>query len=439
MSKVFKALAGDTIIYGLSSVVSAAIGFFLIPIYTSVFSPADYGVISLINTTQALIAIFVTFGLDNSVATWYYSHPSEVDRSKSFTSWLIFSLSMGIVIALVLYFGSKSISAVLLGDEKYFGLLQIQALTVVCASISKIPIILFRFQRKPLLAVAQAVSLSLVTVVFSILFVLKMQMGIRGAVLSQALAGLISVLFVIGVMKNRLDLKNFSPELLKDMLRFSLPLVPMALLMWGQGSAMSYLLNIYLPKYEIGLYQLAVSCSGIISMVTFAFFQAWTPFALSIRKNENSSQIYVNVFHCYAVAAAICTLLVSLVAKPFFGLIANEKYFAAAPLLGLLCLNVFLSGVPQVLSIVNSFAKNNTSLLKSYLISSVVTVASFFIYIRFFQKESAVYAMLTGNFALVIYNYYSSQKLHYFPYSKMIVFFCFLVALLVAVLMHSIF
>ena len=67
MLKHLKQLAGDSLIYGLSGVVSKMIGIFLVPVYTRLFFPADYGIINLINTTFFLIGIKV-FIMDP--ATW---------------------------------------------------------------------------------------------------------------------------------------------------------------------------------------------------------------------------------------------------------------------------------------------------------------------------------------------------------------------------------
>jgi O-antigen/teichoic acid export membrane protein len=69
MLKYLKRLAGDFLIYGLSGVISKMIGIFLVPVYTRLFLPDDYGIINLINTTFFLIGILVVCGLDNSFGT----------------------------------------------------------------------------------------------------------------------------------------------------------------------------------------------------------------------------------------------------------------------------------------------------------------------------------------------------------------------------------
>src|SRR5258705_4359644 len=102
MLRYFKQLAGDSLIYGLSNVVSGFISLFLIPVYTKIFSPSDYGVLNLINVTFFLLTILVVFGLDAAVAVWFWDKTEEVERKKTFASWFWFQLFLSVGLCLVI-------------------------------------------------------------------------------------------------------------------------------------------------------------------------------------------------------------------------------------------------------------------------------------------------------------------------------------------------
>src|SRR6478736_4797080 len=110
MLKHLKQLAGDSLIYGLSGIVSKMIGIFLVPVYTRLFLPKDYGIINLVNTTFFLIGILVVCGLDNSVARWFYDSKEESDHKKSFGSYLWFQFIIAIVISGAIIIASPWIS-----------------------------------------------------------------------------------------------------------------------------------------------------------------------------------------------------------------------------------------------------------------------------------------------------------------------------------------
>ena len=109
MHKYVKELLGGSLIYGLSGMISSAMMLFLVPIYTRVFTPADYGVLNLINITYFLLTIFVIFGLDNSAALWFWDKTEDEERKKTFASWAYFSLAFSSAVAVLILLFSQTI------------------------------------------------------------------------------------------------------------------------------------------------------------------------------------------------------------------------------------------------------------------------------------------------------------------------------------------
>ncbi len=72
-----KQLASESMIYGISGTIARSIGIFLIPIYTRIFSPSDYGIIALITALTGMIGMFIVLGLDNSSARWFYDSDKD--------------------------------------------------------------------------------------------------------------------------------------------------------------------------------------------------------------------------------------------------------------------------------------------------------------------------------------------------------------------------
>ncbi|MBL0198953.1 MAG: hypothetical protein IPP81_01940 [Chitinophagaceae bacterium] len=85
-----KKLLGDSFIYGLSGIITSFIGVFLIPLYTSVFNPEDYGIIALLSSLQTIVTIIIIFGMDNSFAVWYWDKPTEEGKGIAASNWFFF-------------------------------------------------------------------------------------------------------------------------------------------------------------------------------------------------------------------------------------------------------------------------------------------------------------------------------------------------------------
>ncbi len=62
-----KKLAGQTAIYGLSSIIGRLLNYLLVPLYTHVFKdPSDYGVVSELYAWVAFLVVFLTFGMETT-------------------------------------------------------------------------------------------------------------------------------------------------------------------------------------------------------------------------------------------------------------------------------------------------------------------------------------------------------------------------------------
>ena len=83
--KPLKDLAGQTVVYGLPSIVGRLLNYLLVPIYTRAFTPADYGVVSALYAYVSFLNIALTYGMETSL--FNFSRLQE-DKRKVFSTIL---------------------------------------------------------------------------------------------------------------------------------------------------------------------------------------------------------------------------------------------------------------------------------------------------------------------------------------------------------------
>lgn len=413
-----KKILGDSFIYGVSGIITSFIGVFLIPLYTKVFNPADYGIIALLGSLQSILTIFIIFGMDNSFSVWYWDKPTEEERKVAVSNWFFFSLALGLLISLLLGGGAYFIASFILGDGHLYPIVILFAINIFLASTQKLLNLWFRMQRKPFQAVAFNLSISLLTVAFNIWFVLIKKTGIPGIYYSACIASLVALATTVIVLRKYIAARFFNKAELGAMLKFSLPLVPTALIFWVMGAASPYFINFLMnDKGEVGLYQIGSTAASLLGLGTFAFFQAFTAYALSIAKEENARNIYAKIMEYYAYIGMTCALLLGLLAKFILHLFTNEKYISAYIVIGILAFNVIISGAIQLVSIANLLAKDNKPIARSAVFSVMITVAGYFTLIPLLGKEGAAIAVTAGNLASTVYSTVKAQQLYHIPYN----------------------
>jgi len=90
---LLKKLVGQTAIYGLSSIVGRLLNFLLVPLYTGIFAPEEYGVLSELMVVVAFAMVVLTYGFET--AFFHFTNKendSEKVLSTGFTSLLTSSL-----------------------------------------------------------------------------------------------------------------------------------------------------------------------------------------------------------------------------------------------------------------------------------------------------------------------------------------------------------
>lgn len=418
MRNDLKKLLGDSVIYGLSGVISSLISIFLIPLYTRVFQPADYGVISLLTTTSVLLNIFLIFSLDNSASVLFWDKEDEKERKITFNSWFWFLMFVGLVASLIILASSKLLSLLFFSSDQYTLLFVLLGCNLLFVGFQKVVNIWCRMLQQPVKAMLFSLTILLVTVGFNVLFILVWKVGVRGVFFSQLIASIVGFLIMVVTFQRWISLKFFSSERLREMIKLSASLVPATILYWLMNTASVYFLKMYgEDNAEIGLYQVGASVANVLSLATWAFFQAWSPFALSISKQPNAKDIYRFVFELYCVGGFFIAFSLMLMSRDILNIFTHPDYLGASTVLGLLAINVILIGTPNILAIANNLSKQNTPYAIAIGLGSAITVILFLFLIPKYGKEGAAVSMIAGNLTVPFYMGFKAQKLYYIPYN----------------------
>lgn len=133
---VFKKLAGETALYGVSSILARMVNFILVPIHTEVFkNRGDYGVVGQLYAWIALGVVLYTFRMEAS----YFRYTSNDDKSSSYANAKVFTLITAIAFSIVVLLFSDQIAG-WLDIEGYGHLVKYAAGIVALDAICELPL-----------------------------------------------------------------------------------------------------------------------------------------------------------------------------------------------------------------------------------------------------------------------------------------------------------
>ncbi len=168
MSGILKKLAGQTMIYGLSSIVGRMLNFLLVPVYTAVLLPADYGIVSELYAYVAFLLVFLTFGMET---TYFKFINDSDDKQKTFSQSFLILLVINVVFFLLGIFFISTISGWMLYED-YPEFIFLLLTIVVIDALSSVPLAKLRAEQKPMQFAKVQLSSIGVNIVFTLFFLL---------------------------------------------------------------------------------------------------------------------------------------------------------------------------------------------------------------------------------------------------------------------------
>jgi len=409
-------LGRDSLFYGILDVASRFVNVFLVPLYTRVLSPADYGVIDLITTLMTVLYALFYLGLDSALIYYYNQSDEPLVRRRvttnAVTTWLL-AVSLG-AFAIILWRKPISELAVpgITDAELLIWLsavsLPLQAIVSAQALILRVQ---FAFRRFAFLTVSRI----LMNVVFSLYLILVLRMGIKGVLLAQIYSQLATGILGFYVMRREFDL-SFNYRMAVDMVRYGAPLVLPNFTYWIIQYSERYALLRVTSLYDIGLFAIATRLSSLVTLVSNSIDIAWMPFALSIQKKADAPYVYARALTYYLLVSGLFGTSIALLAREALVVFTQPAYYAAHVLVGPLVASLMLRGAFNIIAI-GAFVKKKTSLLGTLgVISALLNILFLTALVPVMGSIGAAFATLLTRVISILMLYLQTRSIYPVPY-----------------------
>jgi O-antigen/teichoic acid export membrane protein len=449
LKKLFK----QTAIYGLSSIVGRLINYFLVPLYTRIFLPAEYGIVTELYAYASFLMILCTFGMET---TFFRFSESDHEKDTVYSTSLISVVILNLVFIVAGIF-SSSFFTDRLHYNNHTEYLIYFVLIVGLDAIVSIPFARLRQRNQALkFAVVKLLNI-LINILCNFFFLLLCPYLVRhgydvpriiynpsGGVgyvfLSNMIASAATLLILYrDVIKVKL---TFDGRLFKEMLWYTLPL-----LLAGMSGMVNETLDRILLRYlivvpaeianpgayvmsQIGIYGANYKVAILMTLFIQTFRYAAEPFFFAHAREQDSREIYSQVmtyFVLFGLAIFLGVMLNIDIIKHFVG----EKFYPGIGIVPILLLaNLFL-GVIFNLSI--WYKLNNMTKYGAYITSfgALVTIASNIVLIPKIGYAGAAWATLICYFLMMLLSYFWGQKYFYVAYEipKILGYFAFAMAI----------
>ena len=404
-------------IYMLPGIASQAIGVVLVPIYTRIFVPADYGIMAGISLAVPIITLLLMCGIESAVARYYMDSQDERDKQITAATGLYFVaiLSFPIVGILALFF-SEEISQLVLNDRQYSTYFVLALAAIPFGLCYKLSLDILRFRFKVNLRTIISIAHMLVSIGLTIYFVVFLRIGILGIYLATFITQTTFSITVLPVVWRNYGL-TFSIKRLKQLLAYGIPLVPTSMAIYIYQYADRYLLIRLANLEAVGLYAVGMAVATAITLLTMGFQNAWAPIMLSTFRQEGAKEFYARIFNYFNVLVLLAVIAISLFSKEILTILTTANYVPAHTVIPILLLSIFFFRCFAIFSFGISIAKKTKYRLMLMAVTAAVNVGLNYLLIPYYGMVGAAIATMISSVTYGVASFIVSQKLYHVTYN----------------------
>ncbi|MFA6440233.1 MAG: oligosaccharide flippase family protein, partial [Bacteriovoracaceae bacterium] len=350
MFEQLKRLGADTAIYGISTILARLLNFALVPLYANILTTSEFGIVANVYSYIGFIIIFYSFGMESSYFRYASAKEIGSDKDNFSTPFLSVAIVSGLFSLLMLFFAEPLTSVFQIDAGLSRIILYTSGILFFDAAVM-IPYASLRLQRKAKFFAGTKIFNILLTVILNIITVYYLRWGIEGIFISNLAASFCTFLFLIPVTLRQIEF-SFHPGLMKELLKFGLPIVPVGV----SGILLQLvdrpILKMLMDDSAVGIYQANYRLGIFMALITGMFEFAWRPFFLSHAKDPEAKILFSRVMTYYLLLCSFIFLLLSffledVIRYKFFGkkYILPPEYWPGLEIVPFVLLSYIFMGI----------------------------------------------------------------------------------------------
>jgi len=333
-----KQLSKDSIIYGLGGVLGKGVSFFLLPLYTRIFTTGDFGNIEMMSVIMSFISAILSIGLDSAQSFYFFEQRAKgkVAQAEMISSILQWRLFWGSIIVLIAgglspllnawFFGGKLtwIYFAISFSSAFFGMIMNQSLEI------------FRLQYKAWTFIIITITNTLLAACLILFFVICLKLGILGYFLGSAIAALVVAFFGWWLAKSFINFSVIHYSWWPRLIKFGLPLLPAELGFFVMNTSDRWFVRHYMGEESLGIFSIAAKFTMLMAFAIDMFRKAWWPLAMDAMHSEDGPETFRMIARLYMGVGAAAVVYLTFLSPWLVKVLTTSSFYSASSIIGIM-------------------------------------------------------------------------------------------------------
>ncbi|MCF1627483.1 lipopolysaccharide biosynthesis protein [Tetragenococcus koreensis] len=379
----YKKLIMNSVVFAIGNLGSKIISVIMVPLYTYFLTTNEYGQVDLVTTAISLFLPLASLAVGQAVIRFAVSRSEKNDRKEIFSNAIAVAAVASLII--ILFYPLLRYFHFFDGILIYFTLLLIFQL---------FGDILSQFTRgigKVKEFAINGILTTLVIAGLNLYFLIYLHLGIDGYLLSMIIAAVVSNIYLFIVTKgfSYFSLQALNKELLKVMLRYSIPLIPNSIMWWLINGSTRYFILLFVGASANGLFAVANKIPSVLSIATTIFSQAWQLSAFEENDSKDKSIFYTKVFKNYYIILFLFSSLLLIINKQLVTYTVSAGFKDSWKLVPFLLLAAIYKSFSGYLGTTYTAAMETKGVFTTTIYGAIVSVAANFVLLPLFGVYGA--------------------------------------------------
>lgn len=385
----------NTIIIGIGSLFSKLLSFFLVPLYTFLLTPEQYGDFDLLNSYISLVVPVLTLQLEQ--ATLRFS----IECVNQGRNYLLTSLKILFLNTLILL-----LIAPMLKFEYHYA-------WVLCTIVYSFEIVLSEYLRGINLLKQYTFANMICGVsnlIFTVVFVCILKLGVNGLFYAFTFSYMCAIVYILFVIRVTVKIEYDKAEkgTLKKMIQYSFPLLPNALSWWITNVSDRTIIRIWLGQSYNGMYAVSCKIPTLLSVFYSIFNLAWQQSAMSTAKDDftQKQKFYIETYKILIRLIYTGSFCVICVSPLFYVFFIDSEYAWGMKLVPILVLASASLNISQYFGGILLGDKDTKTNGLTTLVAAVLNIIVNWLCV----EKSGLYAAAVSTFVSYVVLYYLRYK-----------------------------
>ena len=400
-----KQLVKNTIIVAIGKISTQFISFFLLPLYTAVLSTKEYGVVDILNTYISLLIPLLFLQIDQALFRNLIDVRNEQNEQKRIISTSFITVTAQTIFIILVFFIFQSF---IKSEYKWFFIGNI-----IMAMYSNLFLQISRGQGDNFTYSLGSVVSGLGTIILNILTIVVLKWGAYGMLFSILSANLICSIFLyIRLSLNKLiRLKSFDITLLKELWKYSIPLVPNHLSWWIINASDRTIITYLLGLSVNGIYSAANKFSSVCVSFFSIFSLTWSESASLYIHDKDSSVFFSKIINdTIKLFTSLSYVIISIMPFVFGYLITGKDYSDAYFQIPILMIATIFNIVVSLFGSIYIAMKKSGEIAKTSIYSALINISINLLFINKIGLYAASISTLISYLSMSIYRYVDIKK-----------------------------